>query len=232
MPEVPSTATSLGAPPPTRTPWVKFCCGCGGALVQAIPEGEDMYRSVCSACGKVDYQNPKMVAGCVVLHQGKVLLCRRGIEPCKGLWTLPAGYVELGESVLEGAVRETREEANALVHDAKPYFHLDIPRIGQVYKFYRGTLAAPYDFSPGVETLETGLFAPEDVPFGEIAFSAVTVVLQHLAEDLGSGTFRVHEGVIVKKDGFSPSDPQGYELVDHLSMHMRDETDNRPTSSI
>ena len=94
---------------------------------------------MCTQCARVDYQNPKMVAGCVVLHEGQVLLCRRAIEPCKGLWTLPAGYVELGESVAQGAARETWEEAYAAVTPLQPYAQMDIPRIGQSYMLYRYT---------------------------------------------------------------------------------------------
>eukprot|EP00242_Pyramimonas_sp_CCMP2087_P017376 CAMPEP_0198200930 /NCGR_PEP_ID=MMETSP1445-20131203/3809_1 /TAXON_ID=36898 /ORGANISM="Pyramimonas sp., Strain CCMP2087" /LENGTH=219 /DNA_ID=CAMNT_0043871099 /DNA_START=281 /DNA_END=940 /DNA_ORIENTATION=+ len=213
-----STIPNAEGVPPSRTPWVKFCCSCGSPVEQAIPPGEDMFRSVCTSCKRVDYQNPKTVAGCVVLHEGKVLLCRRGIEPCKGLWTLPAGYVEIGETVAEGATRETWEEANAHVEGVLPYFHIDIPRIGQSYRLYRGTLKPPYSFSPGPETLETGLFAMRDIPFDEIAFSAIRVVLQQLADDLDQGSFKVHEGVILKKDGYSPSDPDGYEYKNTATL--------------
>mmetsp|Transcript_7100 Transcript_7100/g.8191 ORF Transcript_7100/g.8191 Transcript_7100/m.8191 type:complete len:358 (+) Transcript_7100:236-1309(+) len=220
LPDTPQTADQEGNPPPSRTPWIKFCCFCGGAVKQAIPEGDNMWRPVCVQCKRPSYQNPKVVAGCVVLHESKVLLCRRAIEPCKGLWTLPAGYVELGESVLEGAVRETLEEANAVVTNVLPYFQLDIPRIGQVYMIYRGDLQPPHTFSPGVETLETALFAPEDIPFDSIAFSAIRVVLQQLCTDLATNgaSFAMHNGVIAKKDGSAPSDPHGYEFINHVSV--------------
>lgn len=218
LPLVSNTVDENGNPPPTKTPWVKFCCNCGGPLHQAIPPGEDMWRSVCTACGRVDYQNPKMVAGCVVMHHSQVLMCRRGIEPCKGLWTLPAGYVELGESVIDGAKRETWEEALAKVQNVAPYFHLDIPRIGQAYIIYRAELAPPFTFGEGPETLEAQFFSLDEIPFEHMAFSSMTIVLKQLIEDMKQGSFQVHQGKIHKKDGFSPSDPLGYELRDHIAI--------------
>lgn len=100
-------------------------------MQQRIPEGEHELRAVCSKCGSIHYQNPKMVVGCLVEHENKVLLCRRNIEPSYGLWTLPAGYMELGESAAEGAARETLEEARADVEVVAHFAHLDIPLIGQ-----------------------------------------------------------------------------------------------------
>ncbi|KAH7289101.1 hypothetical protein KP509_31G057900 [Ceratopteris richardii] len=114
-------------------PKVSFCSKCGGPTEHCIPDGEERLRAICKSCGIVHYQNPKMVVGCVVAHEDKVLLCRRSIEPSYGLWTLPAGYLELGESAAEGAVRETWEEAIAAVDIEAPFALLDIPRIGLVY---------------------------------------------------------------------------------------------------
>ncbi|MCO5555294.1 hypothetical protein L7F22_008839 [Adiantum nelumboides] len=120
---------------PTHTvfgPKISFCPACGSSTEHRIPEGEEKPRAICTSCGLVHYQNPKMVVGCLVVHEDKVLLCKRSIEPSYGLWTLPAGYMELGESAVEGAIRETWEEANAEVDVEAPFAQLDIPQIGQV----------------------------------------------------------------------------------------------------
>ncbi|ONM23390.1 Nudix hydrolase 23 chloroplastic [Zea mays] len=110
---------------------IKFCPACGSPTKLAIPDGDEKMRAVCSSCGGVHYENPKMVVGCLVEHDNKVLLCRRKIEPAYGLWTLPAGYLEVGESAAEGASRETLEEACADVEIISPFAQLDIPLIGQ-----------------------------------------------------------------------------------------------------
>ncbi|KAJ7549421.1 hypothetical protein O6H91_07G052800 [Diphasiastrum complanatum] len=112
-------------------PKVSFCPSCGGAMEERVPKGEYELRSICTICGCVHYQNPKMVVGCLVEHENKILLCRRKIQPSYGLWTLPAGYMELGESAAEGAKRETLEEAEAEVEPVSLFAHIDIPLIGQ-----------------------------------------------------------------------------------------------------
>lgn len=184
------------------------------------PAGQKELRHICSNCGYIDYFNPKMVVGCIVEHEGKILLCRRAIEPCKGAWTLPAGFMELNESSEEGAVRETLEEANARVVVEAPYAHWDIPVIGQAYILFRAKLLAPFTFSPGVETLETALFEPNDIPFEQIAFSSVAVTLQLYLKDLKDGVYRVHHGVIDKKPGTEPSDKTGFVVKSHKIMHV------------
>jgi len=210
---------SLGPnPPPNRTPWVKFCSSCGGPVRQEVPEGENVYRPVCVQCDKIEYINPKQVVGCLVEHEGKVLLCRRAIEPCYGLWTLPAGYMELDESTAAGAARETWEEANAKVKVTAPYAYMDIPRIGQSYIIFRASLEAPFTFGAGTESLDVELFALDEIPFDQIAFSAIAVVLQHYIEDVKGGFYHVHHAVIDKKAGSSPSDPNGYEVQDHIKV--------------
>lgn len=184
-------------------------------MEQRIPEGEHEMRAVCSKCGSIHYQNPKMVVGCLVEHEGKVLLCKRSIEPSYGLWTLPAGYMELGESAAEGAARETLEEAQADVDIVSHFAHLDIPLIGQSYIIFRARLKEP-TFSPGQESLECALFALDEIPFDSIAFSSITVALKMYIEDVKAGHIRHHHGVIVKRPGASPSDPTGYVVRDHL----------------
>lgn len=224
-------ATRAGAdpPPPTDTvvppaapkvkclvPKMSFCPSCGGAVEQRVPTGEHELRNVCTICGGIHYQNPKMVVGCLVEHEGKILLCKRSIQPSCGLWTLPAGYMELGESAAEGAARETWEEALAEVEVTSLFAHLDIPLIGQSYIIFRAKLKHP-TFSPGPESLECALFRLEDIPFDMLAFSSIQVALRLYVEDVASGHLRVHHGVIDKRPGASPSDPVGYEVRNHIS---------------
>ena len=137
-----------------------------------IPPGDDRERSVCNTCGFVDYQNPKIVAGAVVVYRGKILMCRRAIEPRRGYWTLPAGYMELGETVEEGAMREAREEAEAEIVIDGFLALFSVPRIGQVHTFFAAHLETP-DFGVGVESLETELFDWENIPWSELAFPTV-----------------------------------------------------------
>ncbi|XP_073145184.1 nudix hydrolase 23, chloroplastic isoform X2 [Henckelia pumila] len=110
---------------------INFCQSCGGPTKHEIPDGEEKMRAICTLCGKIAYENPKMVVGSLIEHENKILLCRRKIHPSYGLWTLPAGYMEIGESAAEGAIRETWEEANAEVEILSPFAQLDIPLIGQ-----------------------------------------------------------------------------------------------------
>lgn len=216
--ESPSSLIQQTTPMPTVFgPKISFCPACGGATEHRIPTGEEKPRAICTSCGIVHYQNPKMVVGCLVIHEDKILLCRRSIEPSYGLWTLPAGYMELGESAVEGAVRETWEEANAEVEVEAPFAQLDIPRIGQSYILFRAKLKTT-KFSPGVESLECALFSLDEIPFDRIAFSSVSVALKLYVEDVRLGRMKVHHGVIEKRAGASPSDPSGYAVRDHLSV--------------
>ncbi|GAQ86829.1 NUDIX hydrolase domain containing protein [Klebsormidium nitens] len=194
---------------------INFCPSCGGQVSKQVPEGEVEERAVCTQCHKVHYVNPKMVVGCVASYDNKVLLCKRAIKPSLGLWTLPAGFMELGESAAEGAARETQEEALTIVHIVAPYAHLDIPLIGQSYIIFRGELEKA-DFKPGPESLDVRLFALDEIPWDLLAFTSVTVVLKKYIEDIERGAFGVHHGVIEKKPGSSPSDPDGYVLRDHM----------------
>lgn len=189
---------------------MEFCPNCGQANVQRVPEGDNRPRAVCGACSAIHYQNPKMVVGCIVEQDGQILLCKRAIEPRHGYWTVPAGYLELGESTIEGAARETREEALANVEIIAPYSHFDIPHIGQAYLIYRARLSEP-DFGAGVESLETQLFAPDAIPWDELAFHAVTFSLRLFCEDLERGSFRHHHGVVRRG-------ADGLTLDDHLAM--------------
>jgi ADP-ribose pyrophosphatase YjhB (NUDIX family) len=169
---------------------MKFCPDCGARVVIKIPPGEDRERFVCEACATVHYQNPKIIAGSVPLWQGKILLCRRAIEPRYGLWTLPAGFMELGESLDEAARRETWEEARAEVNLLGLYTVFSLPHVNQVHIFFRAELSAP-SFAPGPESLETRLFEATDIPWQELAFSTVHRTLAYLLEDQKRQRFEV-----------------------------------------
>ncbi len=208
-----SSGSGSGSEGPSASSFTHFCDACGTETAARVPEGDNRERQVCpdSTCGKIHYVNPKTVVGCLVEHRGRggggkrqVLLCRRGIEPCRGLWTLPAGFQECGESTCEGAARETREEANASVSAVQPYAHLSIPLISQSYLIFRATLqvADGEGPSPGDETLETRLFDVDALPFDEIAFSSMKIILQDFyLEDLKRGRYSFHHGTIDKHAG-------------------------------
>ena len=146
-----------------------------------VPEGDDRERAVCAHCGFVDYRNPKIVVGSVALWKDEILLCRRAIEPRQGFWTLPAGYLELGESAEEGARREAWEEARARLALDRLLAVYSVPRISQVQLMFRARLAAP-DIAAGPESAEVGLFAWEDIPWADIAFPTVGWALRQWRE--------------------------------------------------
>ncbi|XP_030927848.1 nudix hydrolase 23, chloroplastic isoform X1 [Quercus lobata] len=194
---------------------ISFCQWCGGPTKHEIPSGEEKMRAICTVCGKIAYQNPKMVVGCLIEHDNKVLLCKRKIQPSYGLWTLPAGYMEIGESAAEGAIRETWEEANAEVEGLSPFAQLDIPLIGQTYIIFLAKLKKP-QFSPGPESSECQLFALNDIPFNSLAFSSMFVTLNLYIEDVKAGKPKFHYGTIKKRPGTSPSDIRAFTLDYHL----------------
>ena len=159
-----------------------------GPRIRAIPAGDDRERLTCPDCGFIVYDNPKLVAGSVVSVDGKVMLCRRAIEPRKGYWTLPAGYLELNESPEDGARREAWEEARAKIAINALLAVYSIPRISQVQLIYRATLAEP-GFSPGPESQEVALFDWADIPWGELAFPSVHWSLNEYHAQLGRELF-------------------------------------------
>jgi ADP-ribose pyrophosphatase YjhB (NUDIX family) len=180
---------------------VKFCNQCGATVTLRIPSGDSLPRYVCDACEFIHYQNPKIVAGCVPVWQDRVLLCRRAIEPRYGLWTLPAGFMENGESTVQAAAREAWEEANAVIDSLALYGIYSLIHIGQVYLMFRGVLRGG-KASPGTETLEVGLFAEAEIPWQEIAFPVVTETLQRYFEERRTGSFHLHMGDISRgQDG-------------------------------
>lgn len=167
---------------------MKFCPACGDAISLMVPAGDNRERHVCSGCETIHYQNPKMVVGCLPVWEDKVLLCRRAIEPRHGFWTLPAGFLELNETTLEGALRETQEEACAEVDNPELYCLYDLPHISQIYLFYRGQLREGR-YAPGVESLDAALFAEPDIPWDELAFPIVRRTLERFFADRQAGVF-------------------------------------------
>jgi len=163
---------------------MKFCPQCAGPITHHIPPGDDKLRYCCIPCDKVYYQNPNNVVGTLPVWQDQVLLCRRAIEPRKGYWTLPAGFLENGETTLEGAIRETHEEAGARLQlpSDSLYALYNLPVINQVYVFFRADLAS-LDFDPGEESLEVKLFREHEVPWDNIAFAVVRKTLELYFED-------------------------------------------------
>nr|XP_009592852.1 nudix hydrolase 23, chloroplastic [Nicotiana tomentosiformis] len=194
---------------------INFCQFCGGSTKHEIPDGEEKVRAICTLCGKIIYENPKMVVGCLIEHDKKILMCRRKIQPSYGLWTLPAGYMEIGESAAEGAIRETLEEANAEVEVQSPFAQLDIPLIGQTYMIFLAKLKTPH-FSPGPESSECRLYELDDIPFDSLAFSSMLVTLKLYIEDIKVGRPKFHYGIINKRPGTSPSEIHAYTLDYHM----------------
>lgn len=180
---------------PFRSP-IKHCRNCGSAVVYRLPDdGDTRERAVCPACDTIHYENPLNVVGTVPHYGDKVLLCKRNIEPAWGKWTLPAGFMELGETTAEGAARETDEEAGAQFEMEDLFSVLSVPRVGQVHLFFRARLLSDR-FAPGHETIEARLFAEDEIPWEEIAFRTVKETLTRYFEDRRKGRFDVHTGDI------------------------------------
>ena len=174
---------------------MNFCSECGARVSLKVPAGDALPRFVCDACSTIHYQNPKMVVGCIPEWDDRILLCRRAIEPRRGYWTVPAGFMENGETTMQGAARETLEEANARVELLHLYAMYNIPHISQVYLLFRARLL-DLDFGAGEESLEVKLFTEAEVPWPEIAFATVRNTLTHYFEDRRRGSFGMHIGTI------------------------------------
>ncbi|QHI97239.1 NUDIX domain-containing protein [Xylophilus rhododendri] len=174
-----------------RTP-IRHCRECGSAVVYRLPDdGDTRQRAVCPACGTVHYENPLNVVGTVPWLDDRVLLCKRNIEPRRGFWTLPAGFMELGETTAAGAERETDEEAGAQIEMQPLFTVINVVRVGQVHFFYRARLLSDR-FDPGHETMEARLFTEDEIPWDEIAFHTVRDTLRHFFEDRRAGSFGLH----------------------------------------
>ncbi len=177
---------------------MNFCSQCGSPVTSRIPPGDDRMRHVCDSCGTIFYSNPKIVAGCIPQWHQQLLLCRRAIEPRSGLWTLPAGFMENGESTDQAAARETLEEANARVEIGKLFAYLNIPALNQVYVIFLARLL-DLDFSAGAESLEVRLFHEQEIPWEEIAFPSIERALRLYFQDRRGGGFGVHMADIERR---------------------------------
>lgn len=171
---------------------IKHCRACGSAVLYRVPDdGDTKERAVCTACSLVHYENPLNVVGTVPYLGKRVLLCKRNIEPRKGKWTLPAGFMELGESTSEGAARETSEEAGANFTLGPLITVMSVPRVGQVHLYYLAELLNE-EFNPGFETQEARMFLESEIPWDELAFRTVQETLKHYFADHKAGHFQVH----------------------------------------
>ena len=172
---------------------INFCPSCGAAIELRCPDDDNRPRHICTACGTIHYQNPRMVIGSIPEWEDKILLCRRAIEPRYGLWTLPGGFMENGETTAEAAIRETVEEANARIAIGEPYSMYSLPYINHVNILFRAKLL-DINFSPGPESLEVKLFTEAEIPWDEIAFRPVKLSLEHYFADRRKGHFGFHVG--------------------------------------
>jgi ADP-ribose pyrophosphatase YjhB (NUDIX family) len=172
-------------------PRIRHCKACGSEVVYRVPADDNRERAVCTGCAEVHYENPLNVVGTVPVWGDQVLLCRRAIEPRHGFWTLPAGFMELGETTAAGALRETDEEAGARVELQGLFSVLNVVRVGQVHLFYRARLLDTL-FSPGSESLEARLFWEHEIPWDELAFRTVKLTLERYFTDHKNGHFGLH----------------------------------------
>jgi ADP-ribose pyrophosphatase YjhB (NUDIX family) len=165
---------------------MNFCNECGAPVQLKIPEGDHLPRHVCAACGTIHYQNPRIVVGCVPEHRGRILLCRRAIEPRRGFWTVPAGFMENGETLQEGAARESHEEALAKVTIGSLLAVVHVLHAQQVHVFFRAVLATE-GYGAGIESLEVKMVTPAEIPWADIAFPSTEFALRRYLEDQAAG---------------------------------------------
>jgi ADP-ribose pyrophosphatase YjhB (NUDIX family) len=170
---------------------IKHCKACGAAVGYSVPADDNRERAVCSACATIHYENPINVVGTVPVWGEQVLLCRRNIEPRYGFWTLPAGFLEIGETTAEGAVRETTEEAGARIELQGLFTVLNVVRVAQLHLYYRARLHDT-DFAPGPESIEARLFHEHEIPWEELAFRTVRETLNCYFADRSKGQFGIH----------------------------------------
>lgn len=167
---------------------MKFCSECGHPVKIKVPAGDNRPRHVCTHCETIHYFNPRIIAGCLPIYEDKVLLCKRAIEPRYGLWTLPAGYMENGESTEDAALRETVEESCAQVDISHLYTLTSIVHVNQVQMIYMANMPIP-EFGPSEESLEVRLFSEDEIPWDELAFETITTILKLYFADRKTGKF-------------------------------------------
>jgi len=189
-------ARPLGYFPAPRSQ--SFCSQCGVSLVRRIPPDDTRMRDVCEGCGAIHYQNPRMVVGTIPVWQDQVLLCKRAIEPRYGYWTLPAGFMELGETSAAGAQRETLEEAGLQTEIGSLFSVIDVPQADQVHVFFLTQVLDP-SLAPGQETLEAHWVSEADIPWPEIAFRTVSLTLERFFDDRRRGHYGVHYLALEKR---------------------------------
>ena len=191
-------STAAASTVPSRPP-VKYCSACGAERIEfRVPEGDTLPRHVCAACRTIHYQNPKIVVGCLPELGDQVLLCLRAIEPRRGLWTLPAGFLENGETLTAGAVRETLEEANAHVAIGDLYTIISLPHISQIYMMFRAQLL-DRGFGPGAESLDVRLFDEDAIPWEDLAFRTIGRTLRNYFLDRKIGTLQTRVSALERK---------------------------------
>jgi ADP-ribose pyrophosphatase YjhB (NUDIX family) len=170
---------------------MNFCSKCGAKVQLRVPEGDHLPRYVCEACGTIHYENPRLVVGCVPEHEGRILLCRRAIEPRRGYWTVPAGFMENRETLQEAAARESHEEALAEVLIGSLLSVVHVLHAEQVHVFFRARLPVAR-FGAGPESLEVMLVEPQDIPWDDIAFRSTDFTLRRYLEDKAAGREQHH----------------------------------------
>jgi len=175
---------------------IKFCNQCGHEIQYGIPEGDDKPRAVCQHCQYIQYENPKIVNACIIEHKGQILLGKRTIEPRKGFWNVPAGFMENGESTRSGAIREVREEVMAQLKNVTLFGVYNIIQRNQVHVYFRAELDGD-QFAAGAETSEAKLFAPEDIPWDHMAFPVGITALKRYVKEMDSGQFSIKEEDII-----------------------------------
>ncbi|MEM7026723.1 MAG: NUDIX hydrolase [Pseudomonadota bacterium] len=179
---------------------MKYCCYCAAELLYDIPADDNSQRYICNQCNVVHYQNPKVVTGCLPIWEDKILLCKRAIEPRYAYWTLPAGFMECGETTQEGAIRETLEEANARVEIESLFAVFNLPHVDQVYMMFKSRLL-DLGFSAGTESLEVALYDEQSIPWENLAFRTIKETLRLYFEDRTEGNYGQHTGDITKING-------------------------------
>ncbi|PYF79257.1 ADP-ribose pyrophosphatase YjhB (NUDIX family) [Marinomonas alcarazii] len=174
---------------------MRYCPQCGHAVNMTVPAGDNRLRAVCPSCEFIDYDNPRLITGTIPLYDGKILLCRRNIEPRLGFWTLPAGFMENQETTSEGALRETLEESGSVAICKQAFSMISIPHINQVHLFYIAELERD-DFHATEESSEVALFALDEIPWDELAFSSVRKTIELFITDHKKGQYGFHEDTI------------------------------------